>query len=56
MSGIVCLSVLVVLYVGWGWPGVLCGAVLLLVAMVLIAWRALDREDAAGIARVQGRK
>jgi hypothetical protein len=53
MSGIVCLSVLAVLYVGFGWAGVLCGAIGMAVGMVLIAWRALDREDAELVRRAQ---
>ena len=53
MSGIVCLSVLVLLYLGWGWAGVIVGAVVLLVAGVLIARRAVDREDRDLIRRVQ---
>jgi Flp pilus assembly protein TadB len=53
MSGIVCILVLVLLYLGWGWAGVIVGAVVLLVAGVLIARYQVDREDAAALRRVQ---
>jgi hypothetical protein len=53
MSGIVCLSVLVLLYLGLGWGGVIVGAVVLLFTMWLIARRAVDREDRDLIRRVQ---
>lgn len=53
MSGIVCLSVLVVVYLGFGWPGVLCVAAALLVTMWVIARYQLDREDAGLIRRAR---
>jgi len=55
MSGIICLSVLVALYLAAGWPAVLVGAAVELLVMVLIARWLVDREDAALIRRAQGR-
>ena len=56
MSGIVCILVLLVLYLGWGWAGVFCGAAVLFLTMWLIARYQLEREDAELIGRAQGRK
>jgi hypothetical protein len=46
-----------VIWALWWWPGptLVCLAVIVAVLVLVAIWR-VDREDAAGIARVQGRR
>jgi predicted PurR-regulated permease PerM len=53
MSGLICLAVLFVLFVMWGWAGVFFGLPLMLMIMVFIARKQLDREDRELIRRAQ---
>jgi hypothetical protein len=52
----ICLgALLALLFLTWGWAGIFLGVPLILLIMLFVARRMVDREDEAAIRRVQGR-